>query len=282
MRIIVLLTSAVKSFGKVFFTILLVCLFLLTSVNAKDLEITNEIGMTFIRVNPVTFNMGSPKSEQGRQADEALHAVTLSSPFYLQETEVTLKQWRSIMGRKWLNPRKGQPDSPVTRVSFYDCQKFIEKLNAKGEKKYRLPTEAEWEFACRAGTDTAFSFGDTIDCSQALYANNTKKISDCVSFLKKRGIKPNKPAPVKTFAPNPWGFYDMHGNVWEWCQDTYGPYKLDGGASDYSLTSSNSRVRRGGSWFGQGRSLRSANRTYAHPGSKFPTTGFRLVLEAGE
>jgi len=256
--------------------------FLALDAIALELKKNNEIGMTFIRVSPGTFFMGSPNSEPGRQKDETRHKVTIQKAFFLQETEVTLRQWRAVMGKKWINPRKGDPDAPVTRVSFYDCQKFIKKLNRKGSLVYRLPTEKEWEYACRAGTTSAFSFGETIDCSKALFGNNPAKDDQCVLYLRTLEIKAGHPAPVKKFTPNPWGFYDMHGNVWEWCSDTYGPYRTGAEASDYSITDSDSRVRRGGSWYKSGNLLRSANRTYAHPASKFATTGFRLVIEAGE
>lgn len=248
----------------------------------REKKITNYIGMTFIRVNPGSYHMGSPVSEPGRQKDEIRHRVTIDKPFYLQETEVTLKQWWAVMGKKWINPRKGDPDAPVTRVSFYDVQNYIKKLNYNSSGTYRLPTEKEWEYACRAGTETAYSFGKTIGCADAVFGNNSTKDARCIPLLRSKGIKANGPAPVKKFSPNAWGFYDMHGNVWEWCSDSYAPYRANTDGSNYSLMDSDSKVRRGGSWYKSGTLLRSANRTYAHPASKFATTGFRLVIEAGE
>lgn len=242
---------------------------------------TNALGMTFIRVEPGQFIMGSPVTERLRDKDEPQHQQTITSAFYLQETEVTLAQWRAVMGKKWLGQRRGKETMPVTQVSWYDCMDYIEKLNRMGHGTYRLPTEAEWEYACRAGTTTAYSWGDGIDCAKAVYGNNAKKDNECVLFYETMDIKPNGPAPVKRFDPNPWGFYDMHGNVWEWCADMYGSYLAGpGDASAYSGVTSDSRVRRGGSWYKYAQYLRSANRTYAHPGAKFKTTGFRLVLEA--
>ncbi len=181
------------------------------------------------------------------------------------------------MGKKWLRKRKGPDDMPVTRVSYYDCLTFIAKLNKKNTGTYRLPTEVEWEYACRAGTTTPYYWGDDMDCSRAMYGNNTKKNGPCTLFFESMGILPNGPAPVKTFAPNPWGFYDMHGNVWEWCSDKYSNYLSHHDNKVYSPVKSDSITRRGGSWYKYGKSLRSANRTYAHPGAKFITTGFRLV-----
>ncbi|HCY87770.1 MAG TPA: formylglycine-generating enzyme family protein [Desulfobacteraceae bacterium] len=244
--------------------------------------ITNDIGMTFIKVSPGSFIMGSPVTERLRDRDEQQHTVTIKAAFYLQETEVTLEQWRAVMGKRWLSKRKGVDDSPVTKVSWYDCDKYINKLNKKSRYTYRLPTEEEWEYACRAGTTTAYSWGDGIDCSKAMYGNNTKKDQECILFYESMKIRPNGPAPVKTFAPNPWGFYDMHGNVWEWCANVYKSYFAEPESSDYSTMDSESRVRRGGSWYKHAHYLRSANRTYGHPNAKFQTTGFRLVLEASE
>ncbi len=247
---------------------------------AKEARYTNALGMTFIKIQPGTFTMGSPASEPHRSRDEQAHPQTITAAFYLQETEVTLAQWRAIMGRRWLMRIKGWDNMPVTRVSWHDCIKYIEKLNKKGPETYRLPTEAEWEYACRAGTTTIYSWGDNIDCSKALYGNNAIKANECTAYLKPLGIPEDGPGPVKSYAPNPWGLYDMHGNVWEWCQDLYADYQTAPGDKPTGVLDSESRVRRGGSWYKHGTSLRSANRTYAHPGARFKTTGFRLVLEA--
>ncbi len=235
--------------------------------------------MSFILVEPGTFMMGSPKTERFRNSDETLHPAKIKTPYYLQTTEVTLKQWRTLMGRKWIGRRKGSDNMPVTRVSYYDCLKFISKLNKLGIGVYRLPTEAEWEYACRAGTTSAYSWGDAIDCSKAMYGNNKKKDGECLLFLASIKIAASGPAPVKSFAPNPLGFYDMHGNVWEWCSDEYMPHMSGMENMMSRVMDSESRIRRGGSWYNYGRFLRSANRTYAHPGAKFSTTGFRLVRE---
>jgi len=249
--------------------------------HAQEEQITNHIGMTFIRVAPGTFQMGSPETEKYRKTNEKQHLVEIQKPFYLQETEVTLEQWRAVMGKSWFFNRKGTDQTPVTRVSFYDVQKFIRKLNKENtaQYQYRLPSEAEWEYACRAGTFTAFFWGNDIDCTRAMYANNPTRHDDCSSYYQSRGLPVNGPAPVRSFAPNPWGFYDMHGNVWEWCADEYTDDIRTPGVNTYDMFSSSPRVRRGGSWYLYGRYLRSANRTYANPGARFQTTGFRLVLE---
>ena len=247
---------------------------------AQEKTILTPLGMSFVLVEPGTFVIGSPETERFRDDDEIRRSVKIKTAFYLQTTEVTLGQWRAVMGKKWFKKRKGIDDMPVTQVSYYDCLKYIGKLNKKGIGIYRLPTDMEWEYACRAGTTTAYSWGDAIDCSKAMYGNNPKKDEECTLYLNSIQIDSYGPAPVKTFAPNPWGFYDMHGNVWEWCSDKYDPRKSAPGYKGYSPVDSNSHIRRGGSWYKYGQYLRSANRTYAHPGAKFTTTGFRLVREA--
>ncbi|MCG8566752.1 MAG: formylglycine-generating enzyme family protein [Desulfobacterales bacterium] len=260
----------------------LILLFSPGSAAGQDQRITNETGMTFIRIQPGSFFMGSPKTEKYRDANEIRHKMVIQKPYYIQETEVTVAQWQAVMGKKWFMRKKGKPDMPVTRVSFYECEKFIKTLNEKSRYTYRLPTEAEWEYACRANTTTAYSWGENIDCSRAMYGNNVKKANECTIYYQTLQIPPDGPAPVKSFKPNPWGLYDMHGNVWEWCSDHYAEYmgpKHTGGMG-HSMISSENRIRRGGSWYKYPQYLRSANRAYAHPGARFKTTGFRLVLEA--
>jgi len=243
-------------------------------------KITNDLGMDFILVKPGSFMMGSPENELHRDKNEVLHEMKIVKPFYLQSTEVTVKQWKAVIGKKLFGRKKGKDNMPVIQVSFYDCQDFIKKLNKMNKGFYRLPTEMEWEYASRAGTTTAYSWGDSIDCSKAMYGNNRQKQPECIKYFKSKGFSPNQAAPVKSFAPNPWGFYDMHGNVWEWCSDPYRKYKTHKINKGFDPIKTDSRIKRGGSWYKYGWYLRSANRAYAHPSAKFKTTGFRLVLEA--
>jgi len=249
-------------------------------VNALEKTITNSIGMEFVLIPGGTFNMGSPPDEVNRDGDEKRHQVTISNPFYMQTTEVTVKQWRAVMGKRFFFKKKGTEDMPVVGVSWVDCMDFIGKLNALNQGTYRLPTEAEWEYVCRAGSTSAYSWGKTIDCTQAMYGNNTLKIDTCVKSAQSKGLPADQPAPVKSYQPNAWGLYDMEGNVWEWCQDWFGRYETGEAVDPRGPGSGTDKVRRGGSWYGVGYRCRCANRTFSNPANRYQTTGFRLVREA--
>jgi len=234
-------------------------------------EFVNSINMKFVYIPPGEFMMGSPPDEPGRSDDEILHKVTLTKGFYMQTTQVTQKQWMAIMGS---NPShfKHDENCPVEQVSYDNIQDFIKKLNLKeGADKYRLPTEAEWEYACRAGTTTPFYFGKCLSANQANYDGNYP-LEDCP-----KGQYREKTVPVGSFAPNAWGLYDMHGNVWEWCQDWYGNYTADAVPDPTGPSSGSSRVLRGGGWNSVARYCRTAYRYYISPGSGLSYYGFRLV-----
>ena len=260
-----------------FFIVVLACIFMPALVLASEKVFRNSLGMEFVLIPAGTFIMGSPQDEPHRSKSEVQHPVTISRPFYMQTTEVTLKQWWAVMGKRFFGRRKGTDDMPVTRVSWYDCMKFIKKLNAQKEGVYRLPTEAEWEYACRSGSTTAYNWGEAIDCSKAMFSNNSKKSGECLKYVKSREMAVDGAAPVKSYPSNAWGLYDMHGNVWEWCYDWYGDYPNDPVVDPLGHSSGTMKIRRGGSWFRHGYSCRSANRANGHPASKFRTTGFRLV-----
>jgi sulfatase modifying factor 1 len=260
--------------------VFMLCALLEVPAFAFDKVVSNSLGMEFVLIQAGTFTMGSPSDEPFHENNEGRHKVTITQPFYMQSTEVTLKQWRSLMGERIFGRKKGTDNSPVVNVSWHDCMDFIEKLNALREGTYRLPTEAEWEYACRAGSSTAYSWGKTIECEKALYGNNSLKEGECLDYARSRGFRPDSPAPVKSYQPNAWGLSDMHGNVWEWCQDWYGPYPKNAVGDPLGPESGQDKVRRGGSWYKYGYYCRSANRTYAHPSARYQTTGFRLVREA--
>jgi formylglycine-generating enzyme len=238
----------------------------------------NSLGMAFVLIPAGQFVMGSPTSEVHRGASEIQHPVTITRPFYMQTAEVTVDEWRAVMGRRFFARKKGAGNMPVVKVSWYDCKKFIRKLNQMTGDHYSLPTEAQWEYAARAGSTTAYFWGGQIDCTRAMFANNTMKYNACVSANRSSNLVPDGPAPVKRYSPNAWGLYDMHGNVWEWCEDLYARYDVVSVVDPRETESGENRVRRGGSWFGPGYSSRSANRAFGHPMSRLQNTGFRLVM----
>ena len=267
-------------FATLFCVILLAGIFLPSLIHAVEKTIRNSLGMEFVLIPAGAFFMGSPGYEAHRRKGEIQHRVTISRPFYMQTTEVTLKQWCAIMGRRLFGRRKGKGSMPVTRVSWHDCKNFLKKLNALNQGRYRLPTEAEWEYACRAGSSTAYSWGNRTDCSKAMFGNNSLKSGECLEYVgSSKRLVSDSPAPVKSYPPNAWGLYDMHGNVWEWCQDWIGPYPGSPVVDPSGPESGPGRARRGGSWFKHGYSCRSANRAYGHPPTRYRTTGFRLVRE---
>jgi formylglycine-generating enzyme required for sulfatase activity len=234
-------------------------------------EFTNSIGMKFVLIPAGTFMMGSPSNEPGRGDDEKQYRVTLNNGFYMQTTEVTQGQWHQVMGtRPWSGKDyvRDNPDHPAVYISWDDCQAFIRKITQKeGGSKYRLPTEAEWEYACRAGSTTRFHFGDN-DSMLGDYAWYNKNAYDIGEKNARR---------VDSKGPNAWGLYDMHGNVWEWCQDWYEDYPSGSVTDPKGPSSGDSRVLRGGSWFDKPRYVRSAFRGGGAPGNGCYHLGFRLL-----
>ena len=251
------------------------------SVFAQPGQITNSVGMEFILIQPGSFIMGSPRDESYRDPDERQYGVTISKPYYIQATEVTQGQWEAVLGENPAYFKECGSDCPVERVSYYDCLKLIRELNKKKEGTYRFPTEAEWEYACRASTATPFYWGTEVECEKANFNNNTRRGTDrCAEYVENLGFKKNSTVPVASYPPNPWGLYDMAGNVWEWCEDFYKASYPGGPVTDPTgPNSGKERVRRGGSWFKYGTYCRSANRTRSHPASRYRTTGVRLVFE---
>jgi formylglycine-generating enzyme required for sulfatase activity len=239
-------------------------------------SITNTIGRKLNLIPAGTFMMGSPETEEGRQDDEHQHQVTITQPFYMQTTEVTQGQWKTVMGTepwKGKNYVKEGPNYPASYVRWDDAVAYCKKLSEAEGKTYRLPTEAEWEYACRAGTETTWSFG-----------NDEKVLGDYACYHKNTwGIDEKYAHQVGLKKPNAFGLYDMHGNVWEWCHDYYGEdyYKQSPAQDPTGPTSGSSRVLRGGSWIIFAGISRSALRVRFDAGSPFHgyDFGFRLVRE---
>ena len=205
----------------------------------EKVDLGKGIKLDLVLIPAGKFMMGSPASEVGRVNNETQHEVTFTKPFYMGKYEVTQEQYEAVMGNNPSSTKGGK--LPVTDVSREDCQEFITKLNAKPDGRYRLPTEAEWEYACRAGTTTSYSFGDKITPQDTNYEDS----------------KIGKPVAVGSYKPNAFGLYDMHGNVWEWC-------------------SGDNRVLRGGAFSSDGSVARSSIRAVNPPKRPFDN-GFRLA-----
>ena len=235
---------------------------------AGDTFTVPDLSLEMLWVTPGTFDMGSPTSEAGRNSNETQHQVTLTNGFWLGKHEVTQAQWEQVMGS---NPSnfKGA-NRPVETVSWNDAVEFCEKLTelerAAGRLSagmtYQLPTEAQWEYACRAGTTTAYSWGNSITASNANYSSS--------------GIGQTR--DVDQYAANAWGFHDMHGNAFEWCADWYGNYPTGAVRDPVGPADGSSRVGRGGSWYGTAYIARSALRGRFEPADGDGALGFRLSL----
>ena len=232
---------------------------------------TNDFDMTFVYILPGTFFMGSPENETGRSIDEIQHLVELTQGFYLQTTEVTQGQWKSVMGNIPSYFKTCGEDCPVENVTWGDAQRFIRELNLyENSNRYRLPTEAQWEYAARAASTTAFANGDIIETACNIDTNLSKMAWYC-------GNSNSKTHPVAQKQPNAWGLFDMHGNVWEWCSDWYGKYFAKSVTDPVGPSSGSFRVLRGGGWGYDARSCRSANRHYNSHGSRYYSIGLRLM-----
>lgn len=260
-------------------------------LNAAPQIISNKLGMKFVFIPPGSFVMGSPESETGHQWHEKQHRVNISKGFYMGETEVTQGQWEKLVG---FNPSSFSnlgKSFPVDTISWNEAVEFIRVLNKwEGTDKYRLPTEAEWEYACRAGSTTAFSNGPItiLSCNEpepalldiAWYCYNSGLANPSRDF---------KPQPVKTKLPNQWGLYDMHGNVQEWVQDSAkqrnfwrtrvgvvtNTYKDN--IIDPLSQIGDHKIIRGGGWYQNGKYQRSAYRGLYKPVVRRNSLGFRIV-----
>ena len=217
------------------------------------IDLGKDVKLEMILIPAGKFKMGDPRKN---------YEVTLTKLFYIGKYEVTQDQWEEVMGK---NPSRIKGAKlPVTQVSWNDCQGFIKKLNAKTDGGFRLPTEAEWEYSCRAGTTTTYSFGDKITLQDANYADS----------------KIGKPVAVGSYKPNAFGLYDMHGNVWEWCEDYwllfYPKYAFPTDPKGPPIRGPN-HVLGGGSFDSNASMARSSYRYNDHPTLRFVSYGFRLA-----
>jgi formylglycine-generating enzyme required for sulfatase activity len=253
-----------------------------------QIHLPNDQSIDMIHIPAGSFVMGSPKTEAGHEPDEVpVHQVTFNYNYYIGKTEITQAQWLSLMGN-WPDSTD-QPsteeglgdDYPAYYVSWEDCQRFLLALNQHTEStnqhitRFRLPSEAEWEYACRAGTITRFYFGDSLTGINGQIAED---------FMWYKGN--NSPAgtkPVGQKLHNSWGLFDMHGNVWEWCQDWYHS-SYEGAPTDGSAWEDPPgiyRILHGGDWDNEAKTCRSANRNdHRGPGDRSADLGFRIVATA--
>ena len=248
-------------------------------ISADGKQMTNLVGMEFVRVSAGSFKMGSDKAVN----EKPTHKVTIQNGFLMGKYEVTIGEWKAVMGDipsglKTADARFQESDKqPVVYVSWDDAQEFITKLNATNDGYiYRLPTEAEWEYAARAGMATEFSFGDRLSSAQANFNGNFPFGGAA------KGVFLSKTVTVGSYPANAWGLYDMHGNVWEWCQDWYDAefYAKSPATDPTGALAGTSRVMRGGSWFFASIYLRSAVRRANAPSFRGDGFGFRLVGNA--
>lgn len=235
-------------------------------------DILSSFRDSFVLISPGTFMMGSPESEPGRGFDEPMHEVTITKAFHMMSAPVTQRLWKAVMGRNPASFRNGGDDLPVEGITWNEVMEFIEKISSIGGLNYSLPTEAEWEYACRAGSRAAFGRGEITE----LYCGHDPVLWDTGWYCGNSG---RRTRPIATKAPNAWGLYDMHGNVGEWCLDWYGDYPAKASTDPRGPESGPGRVVRGGSWFSNAGNCRSAARFHWPPGSRSDAIGFRLVRE---
>lgn len=236
-------------------------------------EYINDLGMQFRLIPAGTFVMGSPDNEPGRDEDETQHTVTISRPFFMQTTEVTQGQWEAVMGSNESHFSACGSNCPVERVSWEEVQDFISRLNRLTGRQYRLPTEAEFEYSARAGTTDALANGKLTE----IWCKEDEKMNEISWYC---GNAQEKTHAVSQKKANPWGLHDMHGNLWEWCQDSWdgGDYSNKAVTDPLGKKETDGRVIRGGSWKDYAWHIRSANRDWCVYHYRNEFIGFRLVL----
>ena len=248
-----------------------------------------------VLIPPGKFMMGSVAEEDGnRESESPQHLVAIAQPFFMGQHPITQQQWQAVakmpvIDRK-LKPNpsnfKGK-DLPVENVSWRDAQEFCARLSIHSNRRYQLPSEAEWEYACRAGTTTPFHFGETIDAEVANYRTEDLKVGESTYSGKygrgSLGIYQEKTTSIGSFGiTNDFGLSDMHGNVWEWCEDNWHSNYIEAPADgsawvDFKESDNNTHVLRGGSWIGNPNLCRSASRNGVNADYYFNDVGFRVV-----
>jgi formylglycine-generating enzyme required for sulfatase activity len=273
---------------RIVFLLLAVLVFYAGSVAARA-----SAASDFVLIKGGTYIMGSPSSEAERGTDETQRRVTVAD-FYLAKSEVTQREYRELAGN---NPSNFKGDTlPVENVTWFDAVRYCNAISAKegltpaytisgtdvkwdrSANGYRLPTEAEWEYACRAGTTTPFHTGKGISDSEANFMNSYGYNSDASGRV--TGGYRQETIAVNSFKPNQWGLFDMHGNVWEWCWDWYGEYGTSAAENPTGAVSGSYRVNRGGGWNDFPKHIRSAYRAATPPDNGSFNIGFRLARNA--
>ncbi|MCB0665354.1 MAG: formylglycine-generating enzyme family protein [Saprospiraceae bacterium] len=240
------------------------------ATNAKWIE--SHTLMEFVLIKPGKFMMGTPPGEKGQYKLDHYHEVELTQAFYIGKYEVTQGQWKQLMNENPSHFESLGDSLPVENVNWYEAQEFISKLNLLNPQyQFSLPTEAQWEYACRAGTTTPYNTGSNLTTNGANYDGRYPYDGF------PEGIYRNRPMPVGSFKPNAWGLYDMHGNVWEWCKDWYCEYPESSVKDPVGECDTTLKVIRGGSWYFDAESARSARRYTHHPEDRGFSLGFRVV-----
>jgi sulfatase modifying factor 1 len=235
-----------------------------------DLWTDGATGMTFLRVESGTFTMGSPAEEPGREAQEQPHTVRITRPYWLGRNEVTQREWQAVMGSNpsWFRDRAD--NYPVENVTWHEVNAFIARLNEQTPgARFRLPTEAEWEYACRAGTRSSYATGSTLTHADANFARSPDTAA--------RGDE--ETTATGSFPPNAWGFHDMHGNVWEWTADQHCPYPTGEASDPVGACAAPLKVIRGGSFYFGADSARCALRYTHRPQDRGFSLGFRVARD---
>jgi formylglycine-generating enzyme required for sulfatase activity len=242
-----------------------------TGIRFPHNRFMNSVGMLMVAIPPGIFLMGSSRNEDRREEDEVQHEVQISRGFHMGATEVTQAQWQKVMGT---NPASYQADtSPVNLVAWNDAQQFCARLSELDGRSYRLPTEAEWEYACRAGTSTPFHYGWSIHTDQANYRGDVGYGGGAP------GMDRRRTHPVGQFPPNDWGLHDMHGNVFEWCSDWYAAYPNGPVTDPKGPAAGTARVFRGGSFYNLPHLVRAAFRGLSSPSYSSRLVGLRVVCD---